>query len=99
MAVETRDLIRAIRPAPWGAEKVSGIDLTRDFYWVDDNPDNGSVAALEAAGKLSRLVVASTDRRPDDLERVRDLLERRYTNFYSGFRRATTRPIYVKCPT
>ena len=75
MAVETKDLIRAINPAPWGAEKVSGIDLSRDFYWVDDNPDSGSVAALEADGKTSQLIIASTDQRPDDLARVRKLLE------------------------
>ena len=65
MAVETKALIRAICPAPWGAEKVSGIDLSRDFYYVDDNPDSGSVAAPGAAGKSSRLTVASTDQRPD----------------------------------
>jgi hypothetical protein len=76
LAAETRDLIRAVRPAPWGAEKISGIDLARDFYWVDDNPDSGSVAALEAAGKSSRLIITSTDQRPDDLERVRNLLEK-----------------------
>ena len=80
MAAETKNLIRAIRPAQWGAEKVSGIDLTRDFYYVDDNPDSGSVAALEAAGKSSRLIVASTDQRPDDLERVRMLLEKAIFN-------------------
>ena len=71
MAAETKALIRAIRPAPWGAEKVSGIDLSRDFYWIDDNPDSGSVAALKAAGLSSRLIIASTDDRPDDLVRVR----------------------------
>jgi hypothetical protein len=76
MAAETKNLIRAIRPAQWGVEKVSGIDLSRDFFWIDDNPDSGSVAALEAAGKSSRLVVVSTDQRPDDLERVWKLLEK-----------------------
>ena len=74
MAAETKALIRAIRPAPWGAEKVSGIDLSRDFYWIDDNPDSGSVAALKAAGLSSRLIIASTDDRPDDLVRVRQEL-------------------------
>ncbi len=77
---ETRDLIRAIRPAQWGVEKVSGIDLTRDFYWIDDNPDHASVAALEVAGKSSRLIIASTDQRPDDLDRVRRLLEKATSN-------------------
>ncbi len=80
MAAETKKLIRAIRPAPWGVEKVSGIDLSRDFYWIDDNPDSASVAALEAAGKSSRLISASTDRCPDDLERVKELLEMATSN-------------------
>ena len=75
MGTKNKDLIRAIIPAPWGAEKVSGIDLSRDFYWVDDNPDSDSVAALDAAGVSSRLIIASTDQRPDDLKRVRKLLE------------------------
>lgn len=74
MAVETKNLIRAIRPAQWGTEKISGIDLSRDFYWIDDNPDGGSVAALETVGKSSRMIVASTDQLPDDLERVWKLL-------------------------
>jgi hypothetical protein len=41
---------------------------------VDNNPDGGSVAALRRARKSSPLVVASTDRWPDDLERVMILL-------------------------
>jgi hypothetical protein len=76
MAAETKDLIRSVTPALWGAEKVSGIDLSSDFYWVDDDPDQASVDALEAAGRSSRLIVASTDERPDDLTRVRDALAR-----------------------
>jgi hypothetical protein len=74
MAAETRDLIRSITPAPWSGSKVSGIDLSREFVWVDDDPDDASVAALESAGAASRLIVASTDGVPDDLVRVRGLL-------------------------
>ncbi len=80
MAADTKNMIRAIRPAQWGSEKVSGIDVTRDFYWIDDNPDSASVAALEAAGKSSRLIVASTDQRPDDLGRVSRLLAEATSN-------------------
>jgi hypothetical protein len=75
-STEVRGLVRAIRPAPWGVEKVSGIDLSRDFYWVDDDPDSGSVAALGTVGKSSRLIIASTDQLVDDLARVRKLLEK-----------------------
>jgi hypothetical protein len=69
-------VIHAIAPAPWGKLKIEGIDQSRNFYWVDDNPDEASVYALETAGKSSRLVMASTDEQPDDLTRVRDLLEK-----------------------
>ena len=68
-------VIHAIVPAPWGKLKIEGIDQSRNFYWIDDNPDKDSVAALEAAGKSSRLIIASTDERPDDLTRVREALE------------------------
>ena len=70
---DVRQLVRAIRPALWGGEKVEGIDLSRDFYWVDDNPDVASVGALEKAGLQGRLIFASTDQHPNDLERVRKL--------------------------
>ena len=66
-----RMLIRAIRPASWGKGKVEGIDMFRDFYWVDDDPDQASVDALEKAGLISRLHIASTDQRLDDLARVK----------------------------
>lgn len=69
-----RRLIRNILPAPWGTIKVKGIDLSTDFYWVDDNPDSASVVVLEKAGLQSRLILASTDQYPDDLERVRKKL-------------------------
>jgi hypothetical protein len=73
---DIRRLIRAIRPASWDREKVGGIDMSRDFYWVDDSPDDASMDVLEKAGLYSRLILASTDRYPNDLERVRKLLVR-----------------------
>jgi hypothetical protein len=77
---DVSQLIRAIRPAPWGKEKVEEIDMSRDFYWVDDDPDDASVAALAAAGQSSRLIIASTDQWLDDLGRIRKLLERAIRN-------------------
>jgi hypothetical protein len=71
-----RMLIRAIRPVPWGRGKFEGIDISRDFCWVDDDPDQASVDVLEKTGLLSRLILVSRDQRPDDLERLRDILER-----------------------
>ena len=78
---EIKGLIRAIRPAPWGTAKVEGIDLSRQFFWLDDNPDDASANALEEAGLQDRLFLVSTDQRPDDLERVRKLLEKRIPSY------------------
>lgn len=77
---EIRAAIHAIRPAAWHKSKIEGIDQSRNFYWVDDDADDASVAALEAAGLSSRLVAASTDERPDDLVRVREVLEMAIVN-------------------
>ena len=71
---DIKDVIRAIRPAPWGTAKVEGIDLSRQFFWLDDNPDDASVDALKEAGLLDRLITVSTDRQPEDLVRVRRVL-------------------------
>jgi hypothetical protein len=64
------ELIEAIRPAPWGAAKIEGIDLKREFRWIDDNPDQVSLDGLERAGLSHCWVDVSTDRQMDDLERV-----------------------------
>jgi hypothetical protein len=70
-----RRLIRAIHPAPWGGKKVEGIDLSRAFFWVDDDPDQVSVEALANVGLQSRLVTISTDQYLDDLVRAKVSLE------------------------
>ncbi|MFP6733947.1 MAG: hypothetical protein VB959_08915, partial [Rhodospirillales bacterium] len=70
-----RSLIRSIVPARWDGKKIGGIDISRDFYWIDDDPDQASVDVLEKTGLLSRLILVSRDQRPDDLERLRDILE------------------------
>ena len=69
------DLTQAIRPVPWSKAKVVGIDLTRDFRWIDDDPDQGSLDRLERAGLTDCWIEVTTDRCPDDLERVVRLLE------------------------
>ena len=66
-----RQMIRSIRPAKWGASKVDGIDLTKNFLWMDDNPDQSSLHALEESGMRDCWIEASTDRRPDDLKRIK----------------------------
>jgi hypothetical protein len=74
IAEETKKLIKAIRPARWAAGKIDGIDISREFFWLDDNPDQPSVDALKEARLLDRLITVSTDRQPEDLVRVRKML-------------------------
>jgi hypothetical protein len=68
-------LKEAVRPAPWGKAKIEGIDLWKDFRWIDDNPDQVSLDRLERVGLAHCWVEASTDRQPDDLERVKGVLQ------------------------
>ena len=55
--------------------KIEGIDLTREFRWIDDDPDQASLDALGEAGLSDCWTEASTDQRPDDLGRVINLLQ------------------------
>ena len=70
-----RDLIRAITPAPWQAAKIVGIDMSREFFWLDDNPDEASLAKLQEENMSYRFIHVSTDQSANDLERVKLVLE------------------------
>jgi hypothetical protein len=73
---EILKLIRIIRPAIWGKAKIEGINKSREFFWVDDNPDKESLRTLEQEGLKGRWIEVSTDRCPDDLVRLQTLLEK-----------------------
>ena len=61
------NLIGNIRAAPWQDAKIDGIDIKRDFLWIDDDPDPVSVRRLAASGLSHRLLRASSDDKPDIL--------------------------------
>ena len=42
-------LINAVEPAVWNSCKTEGIDLTANFFWIDDNPTPRSVGGLGSA--------------------------------------------------
>ena len=67
--------IRSITPARWLTEKISGIDMSRDFFWLDDNPDNVSLAKLQKENMSDRFIRVSTDHASDDLGRAKKILE------------------------
>ena len=63
-------LVGGIHVARWGAMKADAFVEEEGFFWVDDNPDEGSLEWLGRRGLGDRIVVASTDQRRDDLGRV-----------------------------
>jgi hypothetical protein len=71
------ELIDLVEPAPWNACKTEGIDLTADFYWIDDNPTSKALEVLAQHGCEHRWIEARVDHDPADLLRVHDILDQR----------------------
>ena len=69
------DLTQAICPARWGKAKFEGIDMSREFRWIDDDPDQMSLDELERAGLADRWIEISTDRQSNDLQRAINILQ------------------------
>lgn len=70
--------LKGIPATRWGSRKIDAIDLSADFYWVDDAHGEEALAILAANGKGDRAVYASVDRDPNALlHAVRRLAERR----------------------
>ena len=74
LPVEIKDRIHAIKPAAWPRAKIKGIDISKEFLWLDDDPDDASIKELERLGMMKRWVKACVDRNPDHLEKVKSLL-------------------------
>lgn len=71
---------RAFEPEPFGRPpKYQAVDLeeARPWFWIEDEGVRAhSREALERAGLKDRWIECNTSRRPDDLLRVRKLLEK-----------------------
>ena len=81
-------LINAVEPAEWNSCKTEGIDLTANFFWIDDNPTPKALQVLAIHGCLDRWIKARTDHNANDLLRVARVLEQRI----SAVERAVTGP-------
>ncbi|RZK25055.1 MAG: hypothetical protein EOO63_16565, partial [Hymenobacter sp.] len=46
-----------VQPTSWDALKTEAIDLSTDFYWLEDQPFQAEIACLKAAGVADRLLV------------------------------------------
>lgn len=54
LPAEIEALLRSIEPTTWHGSKVSGIDLSSDFVWIDDQPLKVEIDALQGRNLLSR---------------------------------------------
>src|SRR3954470_20571691 len=70
-------LINAVEPAEWNSCKTEGIDLTANFFWIDDNPTPKALQVLATHGCEHRRIEARVDHDPVDLLRVHDVLDKR----------------------
>jgi len=66
-------LRQAVRPTTWDTLKTEAIDLTSDFYWLDDRPFQSELSYLQAHGMADRLVVVNL-LNTDELSRLQQLL-------------------------
>jgi hypothetical protein len=70
-------LIDKVSPSLWSQCKTEAIDLTADFYWLDDHPTPNGRQVLIAHSRLDRWIEVRVDHDPDDLLRVRRILNER----------------------
>ena len=70
-------LISAVEPAVWNSCKTEGIDLTTNFFWIDDNPTPRALKVLAEHGCQDRWIEARVDHDSHDLLRVCRVLEQR----------------------
>ena len=66
-----------IEAARWQTHKTDAIDLSTEFYWIDDSPSEADLLALAAHGRADRWIPASVDTAPDDLLRIERCLRAR----------------------
>jgi hypothetical protein len=65
-------LFHLVQPTYWETCKLEAIDLDSDFRWIDDDPDEESLAGLKRRSLVDRLMIC---RRPEDFARIRCQLE------------------------
>ena len=70
LPADVEALLTSIKPTAWSGSKISGIDLTSDFAWVDDEPLRVEVEALQARNLSSRLIVVDSNKDADALLRA-----------------------------
>jgi hypothetical protein len=78
---DLKTLVSGVPVAAWGETKADAFSAEEDFHWIDDNPDKASISWLDRNNLSDSLVVAETDRQPDDLVRVQGVLQETGSSF------------------
>ncbi|MCK4881588.1 MAG: hypothetical protein KAS92_01040 [Candidatus Omnitrophica bacterium] len=68
-------LIDAVKPTVWKTLKTEAIDLSSDFYWIDDGILQCEKEILKRNNVFSRWIEVNTRKYPDDLKRAILILE------------------------
>jgi hypothetical protein len=66
--------VQAIPAVRWGTRKIDAIDLSSDFFWLDDSHGDEALAILTEHGKADRAIHVNVDRDPEALLRARQML-------------------------
>lgn len=63
LAPATLELLRqAVQSTTWDTLKTEAIDVSADFYWLDDSPFQSEIAYLRARGVVDRLIIIDLNR-------------------------------------
>jgi len=69
---ELEFLFEVVNPTVWDNAKIEGIDLDSNFFWIENDPDQESLAVLKRRGLENRLMIC---REPNDFWKFACLLE------------------------
>ena len=71
------DYLSKIKPSPqiWETLKTEGIDFSRKFYWIEDNPFMAEKKILKEYGCVNSLIEVNLNR-PNELKNIISLLQK-----------------------
>ena len=65
--------LESVKPTMWTTMKTEALDLTSDFYWLDDNPFQMEIEFLRLHEKLDRLILVDLNNK-DELLKIKKRL-------------------------
>ena len=71
----TLEYFHKIKPTEWDTLKTEAIDLTSDFFWIDDAPLSVEREILKQHNKSKSLIQINTRKNQDDLLKAIQLLK------------------------